>query len=142
MTGIALYSPKHEKNLGSIMRIAYNYNVDFICLIANRYRRVQADTPNATKHIPTFFYKNVEDFVESYPKSCILINLETKNSRNLEQFNHPKNSIYVFGPEEGNIPDELLKLGINLKIESRQCLNQAVCAGNVLFHRHLQFYKP
>ncbi len=141
MTGICLYSPKKEANRGCIMRVAYNYEVDFVCLINSQYQRMAADTPNAKRHIPTFFYPTVENFLISYPRPCELINLECQNSRPLETFIHPKNAIYCFGPENGSLPEELLKVGINLKIRSSQCLNQAICCANVIFHRHLQFFK-
>jgi len=141
MVGILLYSPKNDINWGSIVRIAHNFNVDFLITINQRYKRTSADTPNTTKHIPVFHYKNLNDFFESYPKECQLVSLEMKNSRPLESFSHPINALYCFGPESGNLPEDLLNKSIKLKIETNHCLNQAVCAGITLYDRHLKFLK-
>lgn len=143
MTGIALYSPKFEQNWASIMRLAFNFNVDFVCTIGSRYKRQCADTPNAAKSIPTFIFDSCEHFLDSYPQECDLISVEiVEKSRNLETFVHPKNAIYLFGPEDSNIPDVLIdKSQYCVKIDSNRCLNQAMCAGIVLFHRNLQNFK-
>lgn len=139
MTGIALYSPKYIFNWGSILRLATNSNVDFVATIQSRYRRQGADTSDFAKNRPVFHFEDINQFLVSYPKQCQLISLEI-NSRalNLENFVHPKNAIYVFGPEESSIESNLIdKSDICLKIETNRCMNQAMCAGAVLFHRHL-----
>ena len=140
MIGIALYSPKNIHNWGSILRLATNFNVDFCCTIQSRYKRQWADTTNFAKNNPVFHFEDISQFLVSYPKQCKLISVEI-NSRalSLEKFIHPENAIYIFGPEEGSINNYLIdNSDICLKITSNRCLNQAMCAGAVLFHRHLQ----
>lgn len=138
MTGICLYQPKFEANFGSIMRIAYNFDVDFVCCVGSRYKHIKTDTPKAERHIPTFFFKDFNQFKESVPQDCSLVCLEiNQKSRLLEKFCHPKNAIYIFGGEDRTIPEDIVAQTIPLKIETNKCLNQAVCAGIVLFHRKL-----
>lgn len=144
MTGIALYSPSIEENFGSIMRLATNFNVDFICTINKRYKRQNADTVNATFHIPTFHFENIETFLLSCPANCERIAIEiTNDARSLETFTHPKHAVYIFGGEKPShrIPPELLdKCFFKLKIDTNRCLNLAICAAITLFHRNLQNY--
>lgn len=142
MLGICLYQPKKEINFGNIMRLAFNFNVNFVCTIGSRYKRLAADTTNSINNIPVFHYSTFSDFQKSRPPNNILISLEiTNKSLNLENFSHPKNSIYIFGGEDRNLPDEIINQSVCLKIKTNRCLNLAQCAGMVLFHRHLQFFK-
>jgi len=57
----------------------------------------------------------------------------------LRYFNHPRNALYVFGPENGSIGEDLMvKTKNHVKIASRLCLNlsQSVCC--VLYDRQLK----
>ena len=138
MTGILLHSPKHDINWGSIVRIAHNFKVNFLITINQRYKRVNSDTPNTTKHIPVFHYKDLNEFFNSYPKECQLVSLEVNNSRLLNTFTHPKNAIYCFGPENSSLPNELLNKSLRLKIDTQNCLNQAICAAITLYDRSIK----
>jgi tRNA(Leu) C34 or U34 (ribose-2'-O)-methylase TrmL len=141
MTGICLYSPTIEENFGSILRLAHNFNVDFVCTIKKRYKRQKPDKTNATFNIPTFHFEDVNSFLLSCPENCVRIALEiTDKSLDLETFSHPKHAVYIFGGEKpiNRIPESLLnKCHATLKIKTNQCLNLAMCAGITLFHRNL-----
>lgn len=138
MVGICLYSPKNIENWGSILRVAYNFNVDFVCTINSQYKRQSTDTVNFKYQKPIFHFSCVEDFLKAYPKECGLISVEiTPDALSLEQFSHFKNAIYIFGPENGSLPKELISGKTCVKINSNRCLNQAMCAGIVMFHRQL-----
>lgn len=142
MLGVCLYQPKKEINFGSIMRLACNFNVDFVCTIGSRYKRLSADTTNSINNIPVFHYTDFSSFQNSRPLNNILVSLEiTNKSLNLENFSHPKNCIYLFGGEDRTLPIEILNQSVCLKIQTNHCLNLAQCAGMVLFHRHLQYFK-
>lgn len=144
MTGIALYKPSKLVNFASIMRLAYNFDVDYVACIAGKYKRGPADTMDAAKQIPTFYYKDFKDFTSSnFLEDNIYIALEiTNRSKNLETFCHPKNAVYFFGGESQTLPDDILDhCHYTLKLKTNRCLNLAMCAGMVLFHRHLQFFK-
>ena len=142
MLGICLYSPKNIENWGSILRVAYNFNVDFVCTIKARYTRQSRDTINFKYQKPIFRFDSTDQFLDHYPKECGLVNVEIlPQSLSLESFSHFKNAIYVFGPENGSIPKDLTESRTCIKINSNQCLNQAMCAGIVMFHRQLTIGK-
>ena len=138
MIGICLYSPKKEKNWGQIMRLACNFSVGFICTINSRYKRIVTDTQDAREHIPVFHYDSIENFLYCYPKECTLVSLEMDNNREINNFIHPKNVLYCFGPEDSNLPKQIQDKSIKLKINTNYCLNQAMCVCCVLFHKSLQ----
>lgn len=137
--GIALFQPKDIKNLGTIIRNCFNFDVDFICLIGDRYKRNCEDTLNSTKHIPTFFFTDMEDFIKSYPKEFDLVRCEVDGEKLLTDFIHPKNCIYIFGGEDRSVPP--IDNSLSLKIETQSCLNISVSNGIVLYDRQLKINK-
>ena len=136
--GIALYHPKTAINFGGVLRSAYNFGASYVCTIGHRYHRQASDTVDATKRIPTFHYPDVAHFLESKPADAMLVCLEVDSSKSLEVFNHPPHALYVFGPEDSSLPDQLLALGTHVSIKTQQCLNLSTCAGIVMYDRYLK----
>lgn len=135
--GVALYEPKFEENWGMIVRSAYNFGANFIATIGHRYKRDCLDTTDGTKHIPTFHFKNTEDFLESIDKRCILIGVEVNGKSALETYSHPENACYIFGGEDKSLPEGLMQFS-SIRIETNRCLNISVAASIVLYDRHLK----
>jgi tRNA(Leu) C34 or U34 (ribose-2'-O)-methylase TrmL len=138
MFGLCLYKPQKEGNFSSLLRTAYNFDCDFICTVENRYHRLKADTVNCRKHIPIFHFPNWDSFLTIYPKECALISLEVNNSIDLKKFSHPRNAIYIFGPEKGSLPDFILNATSKVAIDTNRCLNLAICGGIVMYDRQLK----
>lgn len=144
MFGICLYSPSKLENYGTVLRTAFNFGANFICTINNQYKRQKSDTVDSINQIPCFHYKTTQDFLNSYPKNCNLISVElTPGARELNDFCHFKNAIYIFGGEKGSfsVPLELTSQSVNVKLNTNKCLNLGVCAGIVMFHRQLTLNK-
>lgn len=132
--GVALYQPQNEVNWGTVLRSAYNFNANFICTIGRKYQRQCSDTVNASKNLPVFHYETMEDFLTHMPVECELVRVEVDGEYKLETFCHPKRGVYLFGPENGSLPQ--ISRGLSLHIETNQCLNLAVAASIVMYDRH------
>jgi tRNA(Leu) C34 or U34 (ribose-2'-O)-methylase TrmL len=134
----SIYKPNYEQNIGTIIRTAYNFCADFIAIIGGKYKKQPSDTYNTDKHIPTYEYPTLEDFIENLPLGCIPITIEVDGNENLENFIHPLKCVYIFGPENSSVPQRIKK---RIKIETRGCLNLAVCVGIVMYDRYLKSKK-
>ena len=63
------------------------------------------------------------------------------NSENLMTFEHPKNAVYVFGPEDGSIDPRILsKCERFVVIPTLHCTNLAAAVYTVLYDRALKEY--
>lgn len=133
--GIALFEPKTEENLGTIIRSAHDFGVDFICTIGNRYYHQRSDTTKGTKHIPLFHFEDTEDFLKHIPEDCELVSVEVNGKKSLPEFKHQERAIYVFGGEDRTIPEDIQSLGRTVKIDTKYCLNLAVTASIVMYDR-------
>ena len=134
---MALYEPKFKENYGMIVRSAYNFGANFIATIGHRYRRDFQDTIDGTNHIPLFNFPDLDSFLVSIDKRCILVGVEVNGKIGLESFSHPQNACYIFGGEDRNLPDELLQQ-TSVKIDTKYCLNLAVTAGIIMWDRRLK----
>lgn len=131
--GIAFYEPKFEENIGTAVRSAHCFGADFICLIGRRYKKQPSDTMATERHIPIYEYENLDDFLRHIPIECEIIGIEV-DGENIIGFKHPQRAVYILGGEDRNLPKEIKK---RLKIETSHCLNMAVAASIVMFHRNI-----
>jgi len=132
-SGVALYEPKIEANLGVTLRNAHAFGAAFVALIGHRYsHRVSTDTTDATQHIPVLYFRDWELFSETMYKFPI-VTVEVGRGVPLHKFEHPQHAIYLFGGEDRTVP---VQTGLSCHIESAYCLNLGVAVGVVLYARH------
>lgn len=138
--GIGMYAPKTETNLGTLWRSAYCLGADFIFTIGNRYKKQCSDTTKSWRHIPYWRFKNIVDFHNHIPYDCQLVCIElTDKAKELKLFIHPERSIYLLGPEDGNIPNGILEQAQHIvRFESKYCLNVASAGTVVLYDRQVK----
>jgi tRNA G18 (ribose-2'-O)-methylase SpoU len=135
MFGIGIYHTKTETNVGSLFRSAVCFGANYVFTIGRRYSPQASDTPKSWKHIPLFHYSNKDEFLRNRPFDAELIGVEIVNgARDLANYCHPRNAIYLLGPEDGSIQRELLaQCNDIVKFDSKYCLNVA-CAGSVIMY--------
>lgn len=105
---IALVNPKFPHNVGAAIRAASCFGFKQVWFTGNR---VSLDS--SKKRIPREErmkgYKDVElrnfdYFFEQFDKDVTPVAVEIRpNSESLPDFIHPKNPLYVFGPEDGSL---------------------------------------
>ena len=136
--GIGVYHPKTAENIGTLLRSAHNFGASFVFLIGKRYKKQASDTTKAWRHLPLYHYETFEHFKSSLPYNCEMVFIEqTKDSRMINSFVHPARCVYILGSEDNGIPMNLIGESTTIHIDSPMCLNVAVAASIVMFHRKL-----
>jgi tRNA(Leu) C34 or U34 (ribose-2'-O)-methylase TrmL len=134
---LCLINPKSPQNMGSILRAAGCYGVNAIFYTGQRYARAlnfATDTKNAGSDIPM---SNIEDIKQHVPANTQLIAVElVEGAQALPHFVHPENAFYLFGPEDGSIPQEVLNQCEHIVyVPTKGCMNLAATVNVVLYDR-------
>lgn len=146
---IILQNPKYPHNLGAIVRTASCYDIKQVWFTGSR---VSLDGDGGKFRIPREErmrgYADVAIFNTYYPfdqfevhgvqrATPICIEFDPSlRSQDLPNFEHPKDAIYVFGPEDGEV-DSVVRRHCHkfVHIPSKHCLNLAVAVATVLYDR-------
>lgn len=133
-SGVGLYAPSKEANIGGAIRAAGVYGANFVMLQGVRYSRMVTDTQHATRHMPLF---EVESLIDALPIDCARVAVEiVEGAHPLPAFVHPERALYIFGPEKGSIPDDILaKCKYKVFIPTLDCMNLAATVNVVLYDR-------
>jgi len=135
--GVALWHPKHQVNLGTLLRSAHIFGAAFICTIGERYQRQSSDTIKTPRHTPLFHFADEADFWAHIPHDCAPVAVElAERAKSLVYFTHPQRAVYILGPEDGSLPDWFISGAHSVvEIPGRFCLNLAVAGSIVLYDR-------
>jgi len=137
MAFIGLCNPKSPSNVGAIMRAAGCYQADQVYYTGARFDRAEryrTDTKKAHQTVPL---KQVVDFTESMPSGMKLVCVElVEGAMALPEFEHPKQAMYVFGPEDASIPQHLVDLADHVVyVPTIGCMNLAASVNVLLYDR-------
>ncbi len=130
---IGLYSPKDGANVGGAFRAASCYGADLIVLDKPRWIRHATNTTKAHLHIPT----QVGPVLELRPFNCPMVVIEiVDGATDIREFHHPERAFYVFGPEDGSVPKDVVAAAQHVvSIPTEYCMNLAATVNVVLFDR-------
>lgn len=141
--GIGIYETKEETNVGTLWRSAYNFDADFIFTIGARYKKQRTNTTVTERHIPLFHFEDWEDFIKHAPKEAEIVFIEqTDGAKQLSEFSHPKQAIYILGAEDYGVPVELMRGHQKVEFDTPICLNVAVAGSIVMYDRKLKTPTP
>lgn len=142
MSEIILINPKYPANLGAIVRVASAYGIEKVTYTGSRIKLDKLD--RIPRELRMKEYKHVKLYHCDRPLSDevlangqIPIAVEFKDeSEDLIQFRHPENAVYVFGPEDGDIPKHISKLCYRfVRIPTLHCLNLATAVATIAYDR-------
>lgn len=143
---VCLINPKYTANVGAIQRAASCYDVKQVWFTGNRIKLEEGERLPREERMKG--YKNVDLIQYDYPfdhfgKGVTPVAIELlPNSENLFDFEHPENALYVFGPEDGSIPQVMRQHCHRfVVIPSRHCLNLAAAVYTVLYDRKMKQYQ-
>lgn len=134
---IGLYNPKNPTNVGAVMRAAGCYEATQVRYNGTRYNRAmkfQTDTKNVHERIQLVdmpdLTAGLEDDVEIV---CVEFAI---GATALPSFVHPKKAIYLFGPEDGSLPQEVVdKAHHVVYVPTVGCMNLAATVNVLLYDR-------
>lgn len=134
---IALTNPKSPSNVGAVMRAAGCYQVDQVCYTGQRYARAakfNTDTQDVSQRIPLV---EVSSVIEPSNTQAKIICVElVEGAIPLPEFQHPQQAVYVFGPEDGTIGQDIVdSADAVVYIPTVGCMNLAATVNVVLYDR-------
>jgi tRNA(Leu) C34 or U34 (ribose-2'-O)-methylase TrmL len=134
---IGLVNPKSASNVAVILRAAGCFGVSSIFYTGIRYTHAKAfheDTKRFRDSIPS---TAVDDLLAMMPRGATLVVVElVEGAIPLPAFTHPKNAYYIFGPEDGSVPQEIVNACEHgVYIPTKSSMNLAVTANVVLYDR-------
>ncbi|MFT4653906.1 MAG: tRNA(Leu) C34 or U34 (ribose-2'-O)-methylase TrmL [Kangiellaceae bacterium] len=134
---IGLVNPKSASNVAVILRAAGCFGVSSIFYTGIRYTHAKAfheDTKRFRDSIPS---TAVDDLLAMMPRGATLVVVElVEGAIPLPAFTHPKNAYYIFGPEDGSVPQEIVNACEHVVyIPTKSSMNLAVTANVVLYDR-------
>ncbi|MFV8429771.1 RNA methyltransferase [Vibrio owensii] len=134
---IGLYNPKSPTNVGAVLRAAGCYDAAQVRYNGTRYSRAvkfQTDTQNSQERIQLVEMEDLTANV-AYDVEIVCVELVV-GATALPHFTHPENAIYVFGPEDGSLPQEMVdKAHHVVYVPTHGCMNLAATVNVVLYDR-------
>jgi len=139
---IGLVNPKSPTNVGGIMRAAGCYRVDSVFFTGKRYplaasngnAQYNTDTKGASQQISL---TGVESLVDACHEDVKIICVDlVEGAIPLPDFEHPDKAIYVFGPEDGTISQQVInKADAVVYVPTVGCMNLAASVNVLLYDR-------
>jgi len=108
MPGVVLINPKYPHNVGAAIRACSCFDVNSLVWTGDRvnpakYQRLPRE--ERMKGYQRVEFRNHSRPFELFPENCVPVSVEVfDNSEPLTTFEHPENTVYVFGPEDGFVP--------------------------------------
>ena len=134
---IGLINPKTPSNVGTIMRASGCYGVEKVFYTGQRYnyaRQFVTDTQDVHERIPLLWVENIQAAVESGMR-LVAVEL-AEGATPLPEYQHPENALYIFGPEDSSVPQEVLNLCQDVVyIPTIGCMNLAATVNVLLYDR-------
>ena len=135
---IGLIDPKSPQNMGSILRAAGCYQVSSIHYTGSRYARASEYITDTKKRHLDIKPTQVDDLLtvaKQLQLTTVGIEL-VEGASPLPQFSHPDQAMYIFGPEDGSLPQAVVD-GCDqvVYIPTIGCMNLAATVNVVLYDR-------
>jgi len=134
---IGLTDPKSPSNVGAVMRAAGCYQADEVRYTGVRYARAakfHTDTKDASRKIPLNSVTSLtSDIIEGQSIVCVDL---VEGAIPLPDFEHPENALYIFGPEDGTIAQEVInQADAVVYVPTTGCMNLAASVNVLLYDR-------
>lgn len=134
---IGLSNPKSPSNVGAVMRAAGCYQVDTVLYTGQRYAKAakfQTDTKSVSRKIPLI---GVESLLDGLADDTQVVCVElAEGAVSLPEFQHPEKALYIFGPEDGSITQDVADRADHVVyVPTVGCMNLAATVNVLLYDR-------
>ena len=137
--GVVLIDPKFPHNVGATIRACSCFGVESLVWTGSRielskYERLpREERMKGYKSVQFVNHERPFDLFAEGTPVCVEV---YEQSEPLTTFEHPDDAVYVFGPEDGKVPQVTRRLCHRfVHIPSRFCLNLSAAVNVVLAHR-------
>jgi len=143
---ILLVNPRFAHNVGMVVRLASCYGLSQVWYTGDRVRMEVERRGKLPREERMKGYKEVEIIQFDRPfeqfADVTPVAVEVRpNSERLHEFEHPKNALYIFGPEDGSIPPTYLRhchRFVIIPTRNRYCMNLATATATILWDRAMK----
>ncbi|MDJ1183531.1 TrmH family RNA methyltransferase [Roseofilum casamattae] len=143
---VIMFDPRDPFNVGSAVRAASCFGVSQVWVTGERcaqniWTRNRIPREERMKGFSDVNIilddRPLEHFTDVTPVAVELL----PNSENLLVFEHPENAIYLFGPEDGSVPNSIRRLcHRRVFIPTRHCTNLGAAIYLLLYDRLMKRY--
>jgi tRNA(Leu) C34 or U34 (ribose-2'-O)-methylase TrmL len=134
---------KYGHNAASMLRLCSAYDIGQLWLTGDRWadgwdkRMPREERMKAYRDVSVY---RTEDPLRAFGTDVTPVAVEVMPmAETLPYFEHPENAVYVFGPEDGGLPDWARRnCHRHVIIPTSHCLNLAVAVGTVLYDRRMK----
>ena len=144
---IGLINPKSPDNVGAILRASANYQVDSVFYTGVRYpqalKRAGRSVDMSRKLGKDIPISQADCLIDSAPNDVKIICIEfAENAIALPEFQHPERALYIFGPEDGSIEQEVVdKADYVVFVPTISCMNLSASVNVLLYDRMAKSYQ-
>ena len=137
--GVILINPKYSHNVGGAVRACSCFGVESLVWTGSRIQLSQYERLPREERMKG--YKSVQFRNDDRPldlfAGCTPVCVEVHDqSEPLTFFEHPENAVYLFGPEDGSVPQVIRRLCHRfVHIPAHFCLNLSAAVNVILVHR-------
>ena len=138
---IGLLNPKSPENVASVLRAAGNYRVNSVFYTGTRYPRAAKLNPctvdMSRKVSKDIALTGVENLIDDTPDELDIVCIEfAENAIALPAYQHPRDALYIFGPEDGTISQNIIdRADAVVYVPTFGCMNLAATVNVVLYDR-------
>lgn len=132
---IALDQPKHQINVGGVLRAAGNYGASMVVLGRPRCAvHHPADTMKVARHKPVL---RVDDVFDALPFDCVPVGVDLIDGATpLPEYKHPERAFYIFGAEDATLGARVLgRCRDVVFVPTYRCMNLAATVNVILYDR-------
>lgn len=142
-SGVVLINPKYAHNVAAAIRACSCFGIKDMVWTGDRvnpeaYSRLPRE--ERMKGYSEVRWSHCEKPLSMFHETCTPVCVEiTENAEPLTYFQHPANAIYVFGPEDGGVPQVYRRLCHKFVfIPAHHCLNLSAALNVVLYDRAIK----
>ena len=134
---IGLSNPKSPTNIGAVLRAAGCYKADAVIYTGTRYDKAAKFQTNTKKMAQTIPLSGVESMLDDLPQDMKIVCVDfAEGATLLPYFQHPEKAIYIFGPEDGSISQDVADRADHVVyVPTVGCMNLAASVNVVLYDR-------
>lgn len=131
---IGLDNPKHNVNVGAVLRACGVYGASMLATSGHRYRKHSADTRAQHRHMPLI---QTDDLKSVIPYGAVPVAIELiPGAQPLPNYVHPESAFYIFGAEDNTLGERVLSwCRDTVYVPTNGCMNLAATVNVVLYDR-------